>query len=188
MTGPTCRANIAGGEGFDWFYASAADRSAQIRTPITDGAAGKPWVFRYKDLRAWWSNPHYNRPGGVESGTPTAWAPQSKPIWFTELGCPAIDRGTNQPNVFFDPKSSESFTPHFSRGWRDDAIQRAYLEATYLWWGDAGEQPGVLGLRRPDGACAGMRRLDLGRAALSVLSGADRCLDGRWRTGGSATG
>jgi hypothetical protein len=133
--------NIAGGEGFDWFYASAADRSAQVRIPITDGAAAKPWVFRYKDLRAWWSNAHYDRPGGVESGTPTAWTPQSKPIWFTELGCPAIDRGTNQPNVFFDPKSSESFTPHFSRGWRDDAIQRAYLEATYLWWGAPANNP-----------------------------------------------
>ncbi|UFM65192.1 glycoside hydrolase TIM-barrel-like domain-containing protein [Paracoccus sp. MA] len=135
------KANIAGGEGFDWFYASAADRSAQIRTPITDGAAGKPWVFRYKDLRAWWSNPHFNRPGGVESGTPTSWVPQSKPVWFTELGCPAIDRGTNQPNVFFDPKSSESFTPYFSRGWRDDAIQRAYLEASYLWWGQGANNP-----------------------------------------------
>jgi hypothetical protein len=135
------QANIAGGEGFDWFYASAADRSAQIRAPITDGAAGKPWVFRYKDLRAWWSNAHYDRPGGVENETPTAWAPQSKPIWFTELGCPAIDRGTNQPNVFFDPKSSESFVPYFSRGWRDDAIQRAYLEATYLWWGEAANNP-----------------------------------------------
>ena len=133
--------NIAGGEGFDWFYASSADRSAQVRTAITDGAASKPWVFRYKDLRAWWSNGHYDRPGGVESSTPTAWLPQSKPVWFTELGCPAIDRGTNQPNVFFDPKSSESFTPHFSRGWRDDAIQRAYLEATYLWWGKAANNP-----------------------------------------------
>ena len=145
--------NISGGEGYDWFYASAADRTAQVRTPITDGGEagnatgssdppnGKPWVFRYKDLRAWWSNLHYDRPGGVESGTPTAWVPQSKPIWFTELGCPAIDRGTNQPNVFFDPKSSESFTPHFSRGWRDDAIQRAYLEATYLWWDEAANNP-----------------------------------------------
>jgi hypothetical protein len=135
------QANIAGGEGFDWFYASAADRSAQIRTPITDGAAGKPWVFRPKDIRAWWQNPHFNRPGGVEIGTPTAWVPQSKPIRFTELGCPAIDRGTNQPNVFFDPKSSESFTPFFSRGWRDDAIQRAYLEASYLHWGDPAHNP-----------------------------------------------
>ncbi|MFZ5708074.1 MAG: baseplate multidomain protein megatron [Pseudomonadota bacterium] len=135
------QANIAGGEGFDWFYASAADRSAQIRTPITDGAAAKAWVFRPKDIRAWWTNPHYNRPGGVESGLATAWVPQSKPIRFTELGCPAIDRGTNQPNVFFDPKSSESFTPYFSRGWRDDAIQRAYLEASYLHWGDAANNP-----------------------------------------------
>ena len=149
--------NIAGSEGFDWFYASAADRSAQVRTPITDGAAGKPWVFRYKDLRSWWSNPHYNRPGGVESGTPTAWVPQSKPIRFTELGCPAIDRGTNQPNVFFDPKSSESFTPYFSRGWRDDTVQRAYLEATYLFWGEAANNPlsSVYGGRMVDvPACA----------------------------------
>lgn len=135
------QSNITGGEGFDWFYASEADRMNQVRTPITDGAAGKPWVFRYKDLRAWWSNAHYNRPGGVESATPTAWAPKSKPVWFTELGCPAIDRGTNQPNVFFDPKSSESFTPYFSRGWRDDAIQRAWLEATWLWWGDPANNP-----------------------------------------------
>lgn len=135
------QSNIAGGEGFDWFYASAADRSAQIRTPITDGAAAKTWVFRPKDIRAWWTNPHFNRPGGVESGSPTAWVPQSKPIRFTELGCPAIDRGTNQPNVFFDPKSSESFTPYFSRGWRDDAIQRAYLEASYLHWGDPANNP-----------------------------------------------
>ncbi|MTH66340.1 baseplate multidomain protein megatron [Paracoccus shanxieyensis] len=135
------QSNIAGGEGFDWFYASAADRSAQIRMPISDGAAGKPWVFRPKDIRAWWTNPHFNRPGGVESGTPTAWVPQSKPVWFTELGCPAIDRGTNQPNVFFDPKSSESFTPFFSRGWRDDAIQRAYLEASYLWWDQGANNP-----------------------------------------------
>ena len=97
--------------------------------------------FRYKDLRSWWTNPHYDRPGGVENGTPTAWVSQSKPIHFTELGCPAIDWGTNQPNVFFDPKSSESFTPYFSRGWRDDTIQRAYLEATYLFWGDAANNP-----------------------------------------------
>ncbi|WP_050528385.1 baseplate multidomain protein megatron [Pseudorhodobacter aquimaris] len=143
------QSNITGGEGFDWFYASALDRTAQVRTPITDGAAAKPWVFRFKDLRAWWQNPHFNRPGGVESGTQTSWVPQSKPIWFTELGCPAIDRGTNQPNVFFDPKSSESFTPYFSRGWRDDAIQRAYLEATYLFWSAPANNPvsGVTGAR-----------------------------------------
>ncbi|SUZ32940.1 hypothetical protein ROE7235_02706 [Roseibaca ekhonensis] len=135
------QANIEGGEGFDWFYASDADRTAQIRTPVEDGSEGKPWVFRYKDLNAWWSNLHFDRPGGVESGSPTAWIPQSKPIVFTECGCPAIDRGTNQPNVFFDPKSSESAVPYFSRGWRDDAIQRAYYEALLTYWGEAANNP-----------------------------------------------
>jgi hypothetical protein len=47
-------ANIAGGEGFDWYYANAADEAAQTRTPITDGAHDEPWVYRYKDLRNWW--------------------------------------------------------------------------------------------------------------------------------------
>ncbi|WP_018701248.1 baseplate multidomain protein megatron [Amorphus coralli] len=122
-------ANVAGGEGYDWFYASEADRTAQVRTPITDGAHGKPWVFRYKDLAGWWSNVHVNRPGGAEAGGPTGWTPAMKPVWFTEAGCPAIDRGANQPNVFYDPKSSESFFPHFSSGGRDDAVQRRYLEA-----------------------------------------------------------
>src|SRR5690606_18256690 len=65
---------------------------------------------------------------------PTAWLPKSKPIWFTELGCPAVDKGTNQPNVFVDPKSSESSLPHFSRGTRDDFIQRRFIEAEMSWW------------------------------------------------------
>ncbi len=130
------KGNIEGGEGYDWYYASDADRASQTRTPITDGA-GKPWVFRYKDLRSWWSNPHYDRPGGTESGTPTAWTPESKPVWFTELGCPAIDKGSNQPNVFYDPKSSESFFPYFSRGVRDDLIQRRHLRAFLEWYDES---------------------------------------------------
>ena len=120
--------NVFAGEGYDWYYATTADRAAQRRTPITDGA-GKPWVFRYKDVRNWWSSPHFNRPGGVEAATATPWVPQSKPIWFTEVGCPAIDKGANRPNVFIDPKSAESAFPYFSSGDRDDAMQRAYLQA-----------------------------------------------------------
>ncbi len=122
--------NVAGGEGYDWYYKDG-DRDAQVRSAIEDLGYGKPWVYRYKDLAGWWSNLHYDRVGGVEVATPTDWVPQSKPVWFTELGCPAIDRGSNQPNVFFDPKSSESKLPHFSNGRRDDGIQRAYLQAFY---------------------------------------------------------
>jgi hypothetical protein len=122
------KSNLVAGEGYDWYYASQAHRDAQTRTPITDGA-GKPWVFRYKDARSWWLNLHFDRPGGIEQATPTAWVPQSKPIWLTEIGCPAVDKGANQPNVFIDPKSSESFLPYYSRGERDDLMQRRYLQA-----------------------------------------------------------
>ena len=131
------RAGIAGGEDFDWYYASDSDRAARIRTPISDGEAGKPWVFRAKDIASWWSRPHVERRGGTETGAPTAWVPASKPIWFTELGCAAIDKGANQPNVFVDPKSSESALPHFSLGGRDDLMQRRFLDAQLSWWDPA---------------------------------------------------
>jgi hypothetical protein len=130
------QANVEGGEYFAWYYASDADRATQTRTPITDGAYGKPWVYRNKDIRSWWLNAHYSRPGGVEDASQTSFVPGSKPIWFTEFGCPAIDKGPNQPNVFVDPKSSESNYPYFSNGSRDDVIQRAYLEATLSYWRD----------------------------------------------------
>ncbi len=132
------KGNILGGEGYDWFYADDAARESQTRTAITDGAYSKPWVFRNKDFPNFWSRQHYNRPGGVESGSPTAWVPESKPIWFTEFGSPAIDKGPNQPNAFYDPKSSESAVPYFSNGKRDDLIQRRYLEAMYQFWRDNG--------------------------------------------------
>jgi hypothetical protein len=61
----------------------ARGREAQLRTPITDGAYGEPWVFRYKDLRSWWSEPHHDRIGGVRQEMPTAWVPRSKPFRFT---------------------------------------------------------------------------------------------------------
>ncbi|WP_163269003.1 baseplate multidomain protein megatron [Chelativorans alearense] len=132
------RAAITSGEGFDWYYASEADRAARLRSPISDGAYGKDWVFRYKDLVGWWSNRHFNRIGGVEEAEPTAWVPQSKPFHFTELGCAAVDKGPNQPNVFPDPKSSENVLPHFSSGGRSDLAQQRFLAAHYAHWADGG--------------------------------------------------
>lgn len=120
-------ANLRGGEAFDWYYPDAAARAAQARSPITDGL-GKPWIFRAKDVWSWWSNPHYERVAGAELPTPTAWVARGKPIWLTETGCPAIEKGTNQPSIFPDAKSAEAGTPHFSNGRRDDFIQRRHLE------------------------------------------------------------
>lgn len=149
------KANIAGGEGFDWYYDSPEGEAAQLRKPITDGAFGEPWVFRFKDLKSWWSQRHFNRTGGTRADSPTAWVPRSKPFWFTEYGCAAIDRGTNQPNKFLDPKSSESFLPKYSTGARDDLIQHLYYMAIEAFFGEDANNP-VSGIY-------GGRMLDLGR-------------------------
>lgn len=141
IDGAYIQSQIAGGEGYDWYYATEDDRLTQNRTLIRDEAYGKDWVFRYKDLVNWWSNPHVNRLSGIEDTQPTAWQPQSKPIWFTELGVPAVDKGANQPNVFPDPKSSESRRPYFSSGMRDDLIQRRALEAALAWWDETVNNP-----------------------------------------------
>jgi hypothetical protein len=133
--------NIAGGEGFDWYYDSPEGAHAQRRLPILDTAYGEDWVFRYKDLRAWWSNLHHDRIGGVRSTNPTVWVPQSKPFRFTEYGCPAVDKGTNQPNRFIDVKSSESGLPIWSNGRRDDLIQMQYLLAQAVFWTNPANNP-----------------------------------------------
>ncbi|MFA5951332.1 MAG: glycoside hydrolase/phage tail family protein [Hyphomicrobium sp.] len=154
------RSNVQGGEGYDWYYQSEAAREQQIRTQITDGA-GKPWVFRYKDLKSWWLNAHYNRPGGVESAVATAWVPQSKPFWLMEIGCPAVDKGANQPNVFVDPKSSESSYPYFSRGSRDDLMQRQFLRALIEAFDPASS--GYIEGLNPVSSVTGERMLDVDR-------------------------
>ena len=134
-------ANVEGGEGYDWYYRSENARNQQRRTPITDDAHGEPWIWRYKDIRSWWTNAHHERIGGVRQEAATLWEPQSKPIRFTEYGCAAIDKGTNQPNKFLDPKSSESKLPRFSNGQRDELMQFQYLRAMAGYWNDPANNP-----------------------------------------------
>ncbi|RID91408.1 host specificity protein [Gemmobacter lutimaris] len=135
------KANVAGGEGFDWYYDSDEAEQLQRRRPIEDGAYGEPWVYRYKDLRSWWSERHHDRIDGVRAAVASDWVPQSKPVWFTEYGCAAIDKGANQPNRFLDPKSSESVLPRASTGRRDDLMQMHYLLAFHEYWADPVHNP-----------------------------------------------
>ncbi len=134
------KSNIEGGEGYDWYYHSPEARAAQIRTQIKDGEHQEPWVYRYKDVRGWWENFHHERINGVRQGA-TAWEPMSKPIWFTEYGCAAVNKGANQPNKFLDRKSSESRLPYFSTGARDELMQMQYLRAMTEYWDDPVNNP-----------------------------------------------
>ena len=149
-------AGVASGEAFDWYYADDAARAAQRRTAITDGA-GKPWIYRPKDLLGWWSNPHVERDGGVETRR-TAWVPMAKPIWLMEVGVPAVDKGTNGPNVFPDPKSSEDALPPASRGQRDDLIQSRGLTAILSRFDPAA--PGFAEAGNPVSPVYGKRMVD----------------------------
>ena len=148
-------ASIAGGEGFDWYYASDADRIAGTRTPITDGAYGEPWVWRFKDIarlvgatrtttgRAGCGR-RRRRPGcrrASRSGS-RSWA------------AAAVDKGANQPNVFGDPKSSEDGRPYFSNGAPDPLMQRQLLRAHLAHWADDGQQSGGDG-RSASGSISG---------------------------------
>lgn len=126
--------NVAGGEQYEWFYRNEAERNASKRRKSRDNRFQKHWIFYPKDIRSWWLNKHYNRTRGRQSRVSTAWVPQSKPIRFTDTGCPAIDKGTNQPDRFFDPESHPTDLPYFSSGQRDDAIQKVFIRAVYEYW------------------------------------------------------
>jgi hypothetical protein len=107
------------GEGYDWYY---SDPARQVRLPLAP-------AYAWKNINWFWSNPHVNPDSSV-----TAWVPQSKKIWFTEYGFPSVDGATNQPNVFYDPGSSESHFPRFSRGQADTRAQRLGIAATEEVW------------------------------------------------------
>jgi hypothetical protein len=186
--------NLRGGDAYDWYYASDADRIAQVRTPITDGL-GKPWVFRAKDLWNWWSSAHYERVSGAELSSHTGWVPQGKPIWLTEAGCGAVDKGANQPSVFPDPKSSEAGLPYFSTGRRDDLMQRRFIEAVLTTFDPA---HGATTTDNPVSTVYGGRMLDASAvhlwtwdarpypvfpAALDVWSDGPNWDTGHWLTG-----
>ena len=165
-TKPYLKANIEGGEKYSWFYNDSnnlgrgldpngsalqvsrpeGDRASQTRSPYYAGQQ----ILANKQLRWWWNNPHravYDAGDGLgyaPHGPATKWVPQSKPISFAEYGVPTCDRCTNQPNVFYDPKSSESFTPYWSawqpaegdgtRPVQDDTLASLARDAVVEYW------------------------------------------------------
>lgn len=93
-------------------------------------------------------------PNGVEAAILSASdpdrfrGPQFAAAWCDELGCGAVDKGANQPNIFGDDKSAESGRPYFSSGLPDPLIQRQFLRAHQRYWRDPANNPA--GMLDPD--------------------------------------
>ena len=115
------------------------------RAVMIEGVAGLKTLSDGADFEP--SNRRIKWPGGAVATVLSADEPDSirghqfDAIWADELGCPAVDKGANQPNVFVDAKSSESALPYFSTGDRDDLIQRRFLEAHLSYWSDPTKNP-----------------------------------------------
>ena len=122
QTGYNLSATIAGwtsGEGYSWYY---SDTARTIQTSLSS-------PYAWKNIAWFWNNTHVN-PNSVA----TSWVPNSKKIWFTEVGYPSVDAATNEPNVFYDPNSSGSSFPYYSKGRVDFLAQRTGLTAAHAQW------------------------------------------------------
>ena len=157
-------ANVEGGEKFDWFYDDSVNGGAEpdplgsglyVSQPQGDRAtqsrqayASGQQILGNKQIRWWWNNLHYAvydvGSGWAPQGAHTEWAPNSKPILFLEYGFPNVDKGTNQPNLFYSASSIQSGTPFWS-AWasvegdglqplRDDTIVELALDTLYAYW------------------------------------------------------
>jgi hypothetical protein len=87
--------------------------------------------------------------------------PQFDAAWCDELGCPAVDKGPNQPNVFPDPKSAENAIPYFSSAGRSDLAQQRFLEAHAAHWNPA--EPDFDEAQNPLSPIYGGRMVDIER-------------------------
>lgn len=169
------QANIEGGEYFYWYYPDGINLGLgpdpnggpyEISVPGGNGDRLNQTRQHYypnqqllgrKQIRWWWNNYHqacYDNGDGngtIPRGTVTEWTPYAKQIIFLEYGFSAVDKAGNQPNVFFDPKSTQSDTPYWSC-WsntggvytpiRNDTIQYNCLSSLFAYWfGDGGMNP-----------------------------------------------
>lgn len=72
--------------------------------------------YAAKDVNYWLNNYHYHV--GLAPYWPktqTEWIPNAKKIFFMEIGCPSVDSGGTEPNLFFDPHAVQGGIPRGSR-------------------------------------------------------------------------
>ncbi len=183
--------NAAGGEGFDWYYASDADRSA--------GCARQSPTARPASLGL--SLQGSRQTGGATAITTgsAAWSRRARAAGSGHEADPVHgDRlpGRRQRRQRAERLSGyrvlEGRAPRFSRGTRDDAMQRRYLEALIGWFASCHArlrgraQSDLAGGRAADGGTRRAPCLDLGTRGPIPGSARDRRLGRRAQLGDGA--
>lgn len=86
--------------------------------------------YALKDLD-WWMNNTHDHVGKSPTYTriQTPWTIAAKKILFVETGCPSIDSGASEPNLFYDPEAVQGGISRGSSLTRKDIVQYYYLKS-----------------------------------------------------------
>lgn len=114
---------IEDGEGWEYFWNSART----VKTDYTPNDGTSPYAW--KNIEGWWKASSHTNPDSSNN-----WSAKAKKIIFTEYGFPSVDACSNQPNVFIDPNSVESFYPRSSKRRVDFNAQRESITAMLEFW------------------------------------------------------
>lgn len=118
---------------------------ADAREVMVSGVSGilataKPWdrpTYEATRKRVVWDNGAVARLYSAEDPDALRGS-QFDGAWCDEFGAAATDLAGNQPSAFPSDKPDNDAKPYFSRGERDDAVQRAILETALDHWGQTG--------------------------------------------------
>jgi hypothetical protein len=129
----TITASFESEEGWEYYYTDSFNKTGQTFYSPPDGSNPYAW----KNIEAFWKASAHTNPDASNN-----WSAKAKPVWITEYGFPSVDACTNMPNVFYDPRSIESFFPIGSTGNIDFPAQRVALDAFVDYWDSINQELG----------------------------------------------
>ena len=83
--------------------------------------------YAIKRFEYWRTHKHYHHTNN--GNIPTVYTPGSKEIFFAEVGCSSLDAGATEPNIFYDPNSSQGNLPRDTHETVSNTTQYLYYKS-----------------------------------------------------------
>lgn len=126
------------GREWDYYVTDYDDWKADTTAPYDGTETITADEYRVKNLSWWWNNTHdHVGKAPTYTRTQTPWTAQAKPILFTEMGCPSINSGATEPNLFYDPQAVQGGISKGSTLLQKDIVQYYYLKAAVTKMNDS---------------------------------------------------